>query len=63
MKKITIENNEYDYESLSDIAKSQIKRIGYVRKKLNVLNAEINILKAAEASFYSILKKEVKPAD
>ncbi len=63
MKKITIENKQYDYDSLSDISKSQLKKIRYVQKKLNVLYAEVNILKAAESTYYSILKKEVESSD
>ena len=59
MAVVKIDGSEYEYEKLSDIAKSQLNKINYTKKQYEKLRAQIDILKTAEKAYYEILKKDI----
>lgn len=59
MPQITIDGNEYDVDSLSDAAKSQIRNIQIVDQKLSDLQLNITIMQTARNAYSAALKAEI----
>ena len=60
MAKITIDNKEYDTDSLSENAKAQLSSLQFVQAEINRLNALLAISKTAQVSYTRALKEEVE---
>ena len=60
MSEVKIDGTGYNYDDLSDLAKLQLKKISYIKKEYVTLRTKMDILKTAEAGYYSILKKEIE---
>ena len=52
---VTIDNVEYEFESLSEEAKSQFNNLQFVDQKLAQLNAEAAICQTARIAYSSAL--------
>ena len=63
MTKVNINNKEYEYEELSENAKSQLNKIRYVQREVVKLKADLNVLRTAESVYYSDLIKEIDPSN
>ena len=59
MTKISIDNKEYELDSLSDKAKSNVASLRYVQSELQRNNAQIAVLKTAEVAYTNALKNEL----
>ena len=57
MTSITIDGQEYDSETLSDEAKSQLISIQVVDKKIADLNTEVAIMQTARNAYAKALNK------
>ena len=57
--KIEIDNNQYDLDELSDLAKSQVASLKYVDIKIREANNLKAILQRAKNSYIEDLKKEI----
>ena len=56
MATITINNQEYDSESLSDEAKAQLTSIQFVDVELQRLNAQTAVLRTARTAYANALQ-------
>jgi hypothetical protein len=57
MAKISIDNNDYDTDKLSDEAKAQIFNIQFVDQELARLNAQGAVLQTARITYANALKE------
>ena len=55
MTTITIDNKEYELESLSDDAKAQLVSLQFVDQKLAQLNAELAVFQTARIGYSNAL--------
>ena len=60
MTKITIDNKEYELESLSKKAQDNIATLQYVQSELNRLQAQIAVFKTAEVSYLTVINQEIE---
>ena len=60
MPTITIDGHEYDSDSLSDAARSQVVNLQVVDQKINQLSQDIAILQTARNAYASALKSELE---
>ena len=60
MANVTIDGKDYEYDSLSDKAKANLKSLQYVQSELNRLSAQAAILKTAEKAYGEVLKSELE---
>ena len=63
MAKITIDNQDYDTEKLSDNAKAQLISIQYVDQELARLQAQAAALQTARMAYANALKEALKPGN
>lgn len=61
MTTITIDNKEYELESLSDNAKAQLASLQFVDAELNRLQAQSAILLTARQAYSKSLQDELNP--
>jgi len=61
MTTITIDNINYELETLNDEAKNQLASIQFVDGELQRLNAQIAVLQTARLAYFNALKKELPP--
>jgi archaellum component FlaC len=61
MTTITIDNKEYEFESLSDKAKGQLSSIQYIDSELARLQAQASVLQTARAAYSKVLNEELNP--
>ena len=59
MTKITIDNNEYETENLSDNAKAQLASLQFLEVQMNKLKSEIAVYQTARAAYVTALKTEL----
>ena len=57
MTKITIDDKEYDLDTLSDEAKNQLVSLQYVDQELQQLNAQAAVLQTARLAYANALKE------
>ncbi len=62
MSNITIDNNEYDLNLLSDEAKAQLASIQFVDAELVRLNAKAAALQTARMAYSKALQAALPPA-
>ena len=55
MSKITIDNQEYDLDSLSDDAKSQLQMLQFSDQEISRLNAQLAIVQTARIAYSKAL--------
>ena len=60
MANVNIDGKDYDVDSLSDNAKATLSSLQFTQSELKRLQANIAILKTAESSYGSALKKELE---
>jgi hypothetical protein len=61
MTTITIDNKEYEFESLSDKAKGQLNSLQYVDSELARLQAQASVLQTARMAYSKALQEELNP--
>lgn len=59
MPTITIDDNEYDINSLSEAAKAQVVSLQFVQAELQRLEAQTAVYRTAEAGYAKALKQEL----
>ncbi len=59
MPKITIDNQEYDTDTFSDNAKSQLASLQFAQAEINRLQALLAISKTAQVAYSTALKQEL----
>ena len=59
MSKVKFNDEEYEYENLSEAAKANITSLQFVQNELKVLKARVAVYKTAEAGYMSALKEEL----
>jgi hypothetical protein len=59
MAKVTIEDVEYDTDSMSDDAIANLKSIQFVDTELARLNAKISVMNTARLAYFSALQQEL----
>ena len=57
MTKITIDNKEYELESLSENARGQILSLQFVEAELQKLQAQAAVLQTAKVAYLKVLKE------
>lgn len=62
MTTITIDNINYELETLSDEAKNQLVSIQFVDAELQRLNAQAAVLQTARLAYANALKEVLPPA-
>ena len=60
MANVNIDGKDYDVDSLSDNAKATLTSLQFTQSELKRLQANIAVLKTAEASYGNALKKELE---
>ncbi len=61
MTTITIDNKEYEYETLSDKAKAQLSSMQFVDSELARLQAQASVLQTARMAYSKALQDELNP--
>jgi len=61
MTTITIDNKEYEFESLSDKAKAQLSSLQFVDAELARLQAKASVLQTARMAYSKALQDELNP--
>ena len=61
MTTITIDNQNYDLETLSDEAKNQLVSLQFVDAELQRLNAQAAVLQTARLAYANALKDALPP--
>jgi hypothetical protein len=61
MTTITIDNKEYEFESLSDKAKAQLTSLQFVDGELARLQAKASVLQTARMAYSKALQDELNP--
>ena len=59
MAKVTIDGNDYDFDSLSQKAKENIASLQFVQEELKKLNAQIAVYQTASNAYTSVIKEEL----
>jgi hypothetical protein len=62
MPKITINNTEYDTDSLPDAAKQQLQMLALTETEIKRLQAQLAIAQTAKNAYARALAEAVKPA-
>jgi hypothetical protein len=62
MPKITINNTEYDTDSLPDAAKQQLEMLALTDAEIRRLQAQLAITQTAKNAYLRALAEAVKPA-
>ncbi|WP_031596670.1 DUF6447 family protein [Ferrovum myxofaciens] len=57
MAKITIDNTEYEFDSLSDEAKAQLSSLQFVGTEMERLKAQIAVFQTARMAYSRALKE------
>ncbi len=60
MSKVTINETEYNFENLSEEAKSQVINLQFVQSELQKLDAKIAVYKTAEINYSKALQAEME---
>ena len=60
MLKITVDNNEYDVENISDKAKLNLEALKFCESKLMKIKKEIAVIETAKIAYIATLKEELK---
>ena len=60
MTKVTVNNKEYEFESLSDTAKSNLVSLKFVQEELKRLEAQTAVYKTSELAYSRVLTKELE---
>jgi len=60
MPKITIDDKEYDTDTFSDNAKSQLASLQFTQAEVNRLQAQLAICKTAQVAYTTALKQELE---
>ena len=60
MAKVNINNTEYEFDSLSDVAKSNLVSLRFVQDELKKLEAKTAVFKTAEAAYSRVLNNEIE---
>ena len=60
MPNIQIDGTDYDSDSLSDEAKKQLANLQFTQSEINRLQAQIAIVKTAQAAYKNALKNEIE---
>ena len=63
MTTITIDNKEYEFESLSDKAKAQLSSLQFVDGELARLQAKASVLQTARMAYANALKSSLPSFD
>ena len=63
MANLTIDGKEYDINSLGESSKKVLASLTFTQSELKKAQAQIEILKIAEAAYASALKKEVEKSE
>jgi len=63
MANLTIDGNEYDIDSLSESAKATLASLQFTQSELKRTQAQLAVLKTAEASYANDLKSKVENND
>ena len=61
MTKITIDNKEYEFDSLSDKAKGQLTSLQFIDSELARLQAKASVLQTARMAYSKVLQEELDP--
>ena len=61
MTTITIDNKEYEFETLSDKAKGQLSSLQFVDGELARLHAKASVLQTARMAYSKALQDELNP--
>ena len=59
MTTITIDNKQYDLDSLSDECKAQLASIKFVEQELDRLQAKAAVLQTAKSAYQQAIKKSL----
>ena len=57
---ITIDDKEYDIDSLSDLAKDNLASLQFVRGELKKLQAQLAVYQTAERAYSDVVKREIE---
>ena len=57
MAKITIDNKEYDTDTLNDEAKGNLASLQFVRSEMAKINGQLAVYKTAEVAYAQALKE------
>ena len=60
MEKITVDNIEYDLNSVSDEAKAQLENLKFVNEQILQRNNELQIAHTAQMAYSRALKRELE---
>lgn len=60
MEKITVDNIEYDLNSISDEAKAQLENLKFVNEQILQRNNELQIAHTAQMAYSRALKRELE---
>lgn len=60
MAKITIDDKEYDFDSLSDNAKANVVNLQFVQQEIKKLRGQIAVFQTAESAYQNNLKEALK---
>jgi len=63
MTKVTIENVEYDTESMPEEALASLQSIQFVDGELAKLNAMLSVMNTARNAYFSALQQQLSNAD
>ena len=63
MTKVTIENVEYDTESMPEEALASLQSIQFVDGELAKLNAMLSVMNTARNAYFSSLQQQLSNAD
>jgi hypothetical protein len=63
MTKVTIDNVEYDTDSMSDDALASLQSIQFVDGELAKVNAMLSVMNTARNAYFSALQQQLSNAD
>lgn len=63
MTKVTIENVEYDTDSMSEEALASLQSIQFVDAELAKLNATLSVMNTARNAYFSALQQQLSNPD
>ena len=61
MANVNIDGKDYEFDNLSDKAKSTLLSLQFVQSELSKINAQVAAYKTAENAYKISLKKELEP--
>tara|TARA_B100000214_G_C23820240_1_gene559289 strand:- start:96 stop:287 length:192 start_codon:yes stop_codon:yes gene_type:complete len=59
MATVTIDGNDYEYDSLSEKAKENLVSLQFVQNEIKRVEAQIAVFKTAESAYSRVLKSEI----